>query len=76
MLSLITFWLNNIFEKYLKDAGLSLKMPKSEEEPRDKMKNSIPQIPEPSLVKGSASGQKSKSGSGSPKISTKNIVDE
>ena len=29
---------DDIFEKYLKDAGLSMKMPKSEEEPRDKLR--------------------------------------
>ena len=28
---------DDVFEKYLKDAGLSMKMPKSEEEPRDKL---------------------------------------
>ena len=28
-----------VFEKYLKDAGLSMKMPKSEEEPRDKLRD-------------------------------------
>ena len=30
---------DDVFEKYLKDAGLSLKMPKSEEEPRDKLRD-------------------------------------
>ena len=30
---------DDIFEKYLKDAGLSMKMPKSEEEPRDKLRD-------------------------------------
>jgi dephospho-CoA kinase len=30
---------DDVFEKYLKDAGLSLKMPKSEEEPRDKIRD-------------------------------------
>ena len=29
---------DDVFEKYLKDAGLSMKMPKSEEEPRDKLR--------------------------------------
>ena len=31
--------LDDVFEKYLKDAGLSMKMPKSEEEPRDKLRD-------------------------------------
>ena len=30
---------DDVFEKYLKDAGLSMKMPKSEEEPRDKLRD-------------------------------------
>ena len=30
---------DDVFERYLKDAGLSLKMPKSEEEPRDKLRD-------------------------------------
>ena len=29
---------DDVLEKYIKDAGLSLKMPKSEEEPRDKLR--------------------------------------
>mgnify|MGYP001209596260 CR=1 FL=1 len=30
---------DDVLEKYIKDAGLSLKMPKSEEEPRDKLRD-------------------------------------
>ena len=30
---------DDVFEKYIKDAGLSMKMPKSEEEPRDKLRD-------------------------------------
>ena len=30
---------DDTFEKYIKDAGLSMKMPKSEEEPRDKLRD-------------------------------------
>ena len=30
---------DDVFEKYLKDAGLSMKMPKREEEPRDKLRD-------------------------------------
>ena len=35
---------DDVFEKYLKDAGLSLKMPKSEEEPRDKLRARAKQV--------------------------------
>ena len=35
---------DDIFEKYLKDAGLSMKMPKSEEEPRDKLRARAKQV--------------------------------
>ena len=35
---------DDVFEKYLKDAGLSMKMPKSEEEPRDKLRARAKQV--------------------------------
>ena len=35
---------DDVFEKYLKDAGLSLKMPKSEEEPREKLRARAKQV--------------------------------
>ena len=35
---------DDVFEKYLKDAGLSLKMPKSEEEPRDKIRDTAKRV--------------------------------
>ena len=35
---------DDVFEKYLKDAGLSLKMPKREEEPRDKLRARAKQV--------------------------------
>jgi len=35
---------DDVFEKYLKDAGLSLKMPKSEEEPRDKLRDKAKRV--------------------------------
>ena len=35
---------DDVFEKYLKDAGISLKMPKSEEEPRDKLRARAKQV--------------------------------
>ena len=35
---------DDVFEKYLKDAGLSMKMPKSEEKPRDKLRARAKQV--------------------------------
>ena len=35
---------DDVLEKYIKDAGLSLKMPKSEEEPRDKLRARAKQV--------------------------------